>query len=61
MCLEHDFGHFNFLKLQDVFWDLDPTPYSSTNPDKSWKNKGLLYIWQILENIKGFLYHMEEK
>ena len=30
--LEHDFGHFNFFKLQDVFWDLDPTPYSSTNP-----------------------------
>ena len=35
MCLEHDFGHFNFLKLQDVFWDLDPTPYFSTNPDKT--------------------------
>ena len=33
MCLEHDFGHFNFLKLQDVFWGLDPTPYSSSNPD----------------------------
>ena len=34
MCLEHDCGHFNFLKLQDVFWGLDPTPYSSTNPDQ---------------------------